>query len=285
MLSFLDPKPGDIVVDATLGGGGHSLEILKRILPGGKLIGIDRDIEAIERTRNIFRDKIENVILVNGNFGDLAKILNERKIGRIDGAVFDLGFSSFQVDDPSRGFSFLNEGPLDMRFDRLEGITAYDVVNSSGKEELSGIIKEYGEERHSKAIAAAIVTSRKNCKIRTTRELSKIIEEAVGKKYSNQRIHPSCRTFQAIRIHVNSEMASIEKGVEGALSVLSSGKRICVISFHSLEDRIVKNVFRRESKFKKAKIITKKPVVPGNFEIRNNPRARSAKLRVAEGVR
>lgn len=285
VLGFMDPVPGDIILDATLGGCGHASAILEKITPGGKIVGLDRDIEAIERARRIFSKNSEDAVLVNGDFRDLKKILDENGIKKIDGAVFDLGFSSFQLDDLSRGLSYMNDGPLDMRFDRLSGITAYEVVNSFGKDELAGIIKEYGEERHSKAIASAVVNARRTSKISSTKELTEIIDKAVGRKYSNQRIHPSCRTFQAIRIYVNDEMGAIEKGLEQAISLLSPSKKICVISFHSIEDRIVKNIFRNEAKFNKLKIITKKPVVPGYAEIKENSRARSAKLRVAEGVR
>ena len=285
VLNFLDPSPGDIVLDATLGGGGHSSEILKRITPEGKLIAVDRDIEAIERVRARFAGQEDNVLFINGNFRDIAGLIKDRGISKIDGAVFDLGFSSYQIDDPSRGFSFLNDGPLDMRFDNIGGTTALDVVNTLGKEDLEAIIKEYGEERHYRIIAAAIVRARKSGKIRTTKELSEIINKAAGRWYSKQRIHVACRTFQAIRIYVNDEITAAEKGVEGALSMLAIGKRICVISFHSLEDRVVKNIFRREAKLGAVKIITKKPIVPQYAETTKNPRSRSAKLRVAERIR
>lgn len=285
VLSYLAPAPGNVILDATLGGGGHASDIIDKITPGGRLIALDRDIEAIERARDKFADRINDVIFINEDFGNIASVLRQRGIEKIDGAVFDLGLSSFQLDDPSRGFSFMNDGPLDMRFDRLGGITAYEVVNSYGKEELAGLIRDFGEERHYRLIASAIVNARKRSKISTTRELVSIIGGAVGKKYSGQRIHPSCRTFQALRIHVNNEMSSLETGVYGAVSLISPGKRICVISFHSLEDRIVKNIFRKEAKLGVLRIITKKPVVPGSAEIRVNSRSRSAKLRVAEGVK
>ncbi len=285
VLDFLSPCPGDVILDATLGGGGHSREILRRIVPGGKLIALDRDIEAIEKARRDLSGSKDSVLFIHGNFRDVKTTLKEKGIERLHGAVFDLGFSSNQLDDPSRGFSFMHDGPLDMRFDRLDGITAYEAVNECGKDELAEIIREYGEERHARAIAAAIVKARKTARIKTTKELSGVISRAVGRKYSSLKIHPSCRTFQAIRIYVNDEIRSAEKGIEGAASMLLPGKRICVISFHSLEDRVAKNIFRREAKFGALKVITKKPVLPAYTEIKENPRSRSAKLRVAEGVR
>jgi 16S rRNA (cytosine1402-N4)-methyltransferase len=285
VLNFLSISRGDVVLDATLGGGGHASGILERIVPGGKLIAVDRDPDAIERNREAFKERADSIIFVNGNFRNIEDLLKGQGIKGIDGAVFDLGLSSYQLDDPSRGFSFLNDGPLDMRFDKTAEITAFEAVNTLAKDDLEEIIKNFGEERHYRAIASAIIKQRRVGRIQTTGELAKIIEKAVGRWYSKQRIHASTRTFQAIRIYVNDEITAVEKGLEGVLSMLLPGKRVCVISFHSLEDRVTKNVFKREARFGALKLITKKPVVPGQAEIRKNPRARSAKLRVAERIR
>lgn len=285
VLSFLDPRPGDVVVDATFGGGGHSAEILKRITPGGILVAIDRDVEALERAEKIFGEGIKNVVTVKGNFRDIADILKERGIGKIDGAVFDLGFSSYQIDEAARGFSYTLEGPLDMRFDRAGGITARDIVNTFSEEDIRELIRDYGEERHYRLIASAIVAGRKEARIETTGQLSGIVEKAVGRWYSKQRIHPACRTFQALRIKVNDELSAAEQGLEGAISVLAPGRRICAISFHSLEDRVVKTVFKKEAKFGTLKMLAKKPIIPCEDEVKTNPRSRSAKLRVAERIK
>ncbi len=284
VLDFLDPEPGDILVDATLGGGGHSSEILKRIMPGGRLIAMDRDHEAIRRARLAFKDSEKGVTLVREDFRNIKRVLSGEGVEKIDGVIFDLGMSSYQLDDNSRGFSFMKDGPLDMRFDTSSGITAMDVVNSFTRNELAEIIREYGEEKHNNLIARAIVEARKRGYIRTTGQLAEIVSGAAGRWYSRQKIHPACRTFQAIRMYVNAEMSAVEHGVEGALGALRSGKRICVISFHSLEDRVVKNIFRREKKLGHVKIVTKKPVLPSRQEVYGNPRSRSAKLRVAERV-
>jgi len=285
VVDFLDLSPGDVVLDATLGGGGHTAEALKMITPGGRVVAVDRDIDAIERFREKFSESLSDMLLVNGNFKDIVELLRGNGINKIDGAIFDLGFSSFQLDDVSRGFSFQNDGPLDMRFNRADKLTAFEVVNTFGKDELAGIIREYGEERHSRKIASAIVDARKTGRIQTTKELANIIRLSVGRMYSNQKIDPSCRTFQAIRIRVNDEMAAAEKGIAGAVSMLSRGGRICVISFHSLEDRIAKNIFKKEARLGALEILTRKPVLPSREEVRNNPRSRSAKLRAAERIK
>ena len=282
IIDYLDPAPGNVVLDATLGGGGHSAEILKRILPGGRLIAVDRDPEAIRRVQENLANHKEDITYVNDNFRNIENILNGSGTDLLDGAIFDLGMSSFQVDDTERGFSFLKDGPLDMRFDPHQEFSAKDAVNGLRREELVDIIKEYGEERHAKLVAEAIISTRKKHLIETTGELVEIVKRAVGRKYSKQRIHPACRTFQALRIYVNDELGSAKKGILGAISHMRSGGRICVISFHSLEDRIVKNIFRDKAKSGEVKILTKKPIVPGPSEMKANTRSRSAKLRVAE---
>ena len=282
IIDYLDPHPGDVVLDATLGGGGHSLEILKRISPGGKLLAVDRDPEAIERVQESLGDYKEDITYVNDNFRNIKNILDGSGTEFLDGAIFDLGMSSFQVDDTERGFSFLKDGPLDMRFDSNQELSAKEVVNTFGKEELADIIRQYGEERHAKLVASTIVDARKKMVIETTAQLVEIVDKAVGRKYRAQKLHSACRTFQALRIYVNDELGAAKEGIEGAISYMRAGGRICVISFHSLEDRIVKNIFRDKTKYGELNIITKKPITPGSVEMIKNSRSRSAKLRVAE---
>jgi len=284
VMDHLDPGPGDVVLDATLGGGGHAIEVLKRITPGGRLIAVEKDPEAIERTKGRLEGFRENVTYVNDDFRNIDLILDRLGVSGLSGAVFDLGISSFQVDDPRRGFSFLKDGPLDMRFDTAQKLTARDVIGRAGGEELADIIREYGEERHAKLIARAICAAREKGPITTTAELAGIIIRAAGGKYGKQKINPAARTFQAIRICVNDELAAVKEGVGKALDRLEPGGKICVISFHSLEDRIVKVLFKEASRGGRARIITRKPVTPGEEEVGSNPRSRSAKLRVAEKI-
>ncbi len=278
----LKPEVGDIILDATAGGGGHARAILEKIAPGGKLITLDRDQEAVRRVREELKDFQENLVALNENFKNVDKVLDSCNIDRIDGALFDLGMSSFQLDEPERGFSFSKDGSLDMRFNTSEGMTACDVVNKFSMADLAQIIKKYGEERHSKLVAKAIVEYRRSGRIQTTGELAEIINKAIGRKYSRLKLHPAARTFQALRIYVNDELGALEEGVKKALSFLSPTARICVISFHSLEDRIVKNIFRTMARVGDLELVVKKPVRPSEGEIDENPRSRSAKLRVAE---
>lgn len=282
VIDLLRPEAGNCVLDATVGGGGHSEEILRRIIPGGALIAVDRDAEAIERVRRKFKKFEKEVTCIKEDFKNIEKILNSLGITGIDRALFDLGMSSFQVDDMQRGFSFLKEGPLDMRFDPEEGITAGEVVNTFDPAELADIIKRFGEERHAILVAKKISAARKNKRIETTGELKNIIIGAIGQKYRRQRLHPAARTFQALRVYINNELASAEEGINKAIDHLRPEGRICVIAFHSLEDRIVKNIFRSRTRNRELKILTKKPVTAGMEEIRANPRSRSAKLRAAE---
>jgi len=284
VIGYLSPKQGDTVIDATLGGGGHSSEILKRILPDGKIIAVDRDKEAIERNAIKFREYKENIILVNEDFRDIDRIMEISGEKMVNGVIFDLGMSSFQVDDEERGFSFMKDGPLDMRYNPDKGLSAADVVNDFGKEEIEDIIRKYGEERHAKHLANVICSERRKNRIRTTKDLSDIIFKAVGRKYKRQRINPACRTFQGLRIFVNDELGAEEEALKGASRYLAPGGRMCVISFHSLEDRIAKNVFKDMAGRAEVSIITKKPVTPSRKETLENPRARSAKLRVVEKI-
>ncbi|MBD3379283.1 MAG: 16S rRNA (cytosine(1402)-N(4))-methyltransferase RsmH [Candidatus Omnitrophica bacterium] len=282
VMEFLSPSPGDVILDGTCGGGGHSGEIFKRIMPGGKLIAVDADPEAVDRVRSSLGSCGNSVVFVNRNFRDIKGILEEAGEQRLDGALFDLGMSSYQVDDPSRGFSFLREGPLDMRFDAERGISAEEAVNTFSRWKLEEIIREYGEERHAGLAAKSIVEARRKERISSTAELSEVIEKALGRKYARQKLHPAARTFQALRIYVNDELDAVEEGLSGATDRLRPGGRICVISFHSLEDRIAKNIFRNAARDGKVELLTKKPVVPGRKEVRENPRSRSSKLRAAK---
>ena len=284
VIDYLDPVPGDVILDATLGGGGHAVEILKKIVPGGRLIALDRDPEAVERGRQRLENFKDEVIFINDDFRNVDRVLKRAGIEGINGAIFDLGMSSFQVDDGRRGFSFLKDGPLDMRFNVSQKLSAADVVNRSGKEELADIIKRYGEEKHARLVAGAILAARRKKRIKTTGELADIILKAAGGKYRKQRLHPACRAFQALRIYVNDELAALEEAADKTVFYLRPGARMCVISFHSLEDRIVKNIFRGMAKRGEVTLVTRKPVTPGREEVRGNPRARSAKLRVAERV-
>jgi 16S rRNA (cytosine1402-N4)-methyltransferase len=290
-IEMLNLKKGDIVVDATLGGGGHTREILKKIGEEGKLIAIDADMQAIEN----FEAK-KNVFLVNDNFANLENILKELKIEEVSAILADLGWSSDQLI--GKGMSFQTDEPLDMRLSKKQKITAQEIVNGYEKKELERIFKEYGEEKFWKSIARKIIEVRSNRKIETTKELVEIINQAVPEKFKHGKLHPATRAFQAIRIEVNSELENLEKFIKGALETLKPKGRLAVISFHSLEDKIVKNSFRENArgcicppnfpqcvcgKIPKVSVITKKPVRPGKKEeMKKNPRARSAKMRVAE---
>ncbi len=286
---------GGIYVDATFGFGGHSREILKRMSNEAVLIGFDADAESLEINAKQFAED-KRFKPVHANFSLIKEKLFEMGIKNIDGVIYDLGVSSMHFEDASRGFSFLHDGPLDMRLDRSAGITASDIVNTYRKEELVRILRDYGEERAAGKIADAIIKSRP---VLTTFELAAAVKSVLGEKKIGDRIHPATRTFQAIRIEVNSELKTLEKSLWAALSMLNKGGRIAVISFHSLEDRIVKSIFRHESEDcvcenkrvpcscghrASLKIVTKKPVVPSGDEAAENPRARSAKLRCAEKI-
>ena len=283
-VGFLNLSRGAVVVDATVGGGGHSEEILKSILPAGRLIGIDADLEALAIARERLKNFGDSFTLVNDNFRNIDRILKIQNIKNVDAVLLDAGISSYQLDDASRGFSIGLDASLDMRMDRSSGITAYDVVNKYKEDKLSEIIEKFGEERFHNRIARFIKDARQRKHIETTGELAAIVKRAVGYKYRNLRIHPATRTFQAIRIFVNDELGALEEALKSAVFWLKTGGRIVVISFHSLEDRIVKNVFKGYSKLGVLKIITKKPLIPEREEVIKNPRSRSAKLRVAERI-
>jgi 16S rRNA (cytosine1402-N4)-methyltransferase len=280
----LNLKCGDIVLDATLGGGGHAREILSRILPGGKLIALDADETAAERVADILKDYGGAFTFVNENFRELDRVLARQNIKHINAALFDVGVSSYQLGEDSRGFSVKGAGPLDMRMDRRQKLTAHDIVNRLKERELSDIIEKFGEERFHRRIARYIAEARNRKPIATTAELAAIIRRAIGFRGKKFRIDPATRTFQAIRIAVNDELSALEEGIKNAVSWLAPGGRIAVISFHSLEDRIVKNLFKGYAALGVLKVITRKPVRPGPEEAAGNARARSGRLRIAERV-
>jgi 16S rRNA (cytosine1402-N4)-methyltransferase len=274
VLENLISNENGFFVDATVGAAGHSLGLLGRHSKL-HLIGIDRDQEALERSREALKVYSDRVTLMRGNFGDMKELLHGAGIRSIDGALFDLGISSYQLQS-GRGFSFVDDEELDMRMDRTQDLTAYDIVNSYRQDEIARILYEYGEEWQSRRIAKAIFESRKKDRIRTGRQLAEIIASV---KKRTGRTHPATKSFQALRIAVNDELQSLVKGMGGAIELLSPGSRIGIITFHSLEDRIVKERFRNDSTLT---VLTRKPVRPGPGEVRSNPRSRSAKLRIAQ---
>ncbi len=282
IIDFLQLSPGKVIVDATVGTGGHSLALLERIVPGGKLIGVDRDAQSLEVARERLRAFGDAVMLIHGNVTDLDIILQSRGLNQVDGMVFDLGLSSYQLDDAGRGFSFQSDGPLDMRMDKASYISAYDLVNNLNEDELSKIIRNFGQERWHNRIARYLVSERQKHPIATTRELSDIVARAIPPRYRHGRIHPATRTFQAVRIAVNRELEALEAVIDKAAARLSPSGRICIISFHSLEDRIVKFNFRKLAAEGLVRVVTPKPLTPSPAEVQINFASRSAKLRVAE---
>ena len=294
----LNIKPDGIYVDGTLGLGGHSEQILKR-LTTGRLIGIDRDESAIRRTGERLKDYSDKLTLVHGNFSDVAYILDDLGIEGVDGMLFDLGVSSPQLDESERGFSYMLDAPLDMRMDNTSPLSAWNVVNEWSESEIAKILWEYGEEKFSRRIAAKIAEKREVKPIETTLELVDIIKSAMPASALREKQHPAKRSFQAIRIAVNDELGAVKQMMEEAPDKLNKGGRLCVISFHSLEDRIVKmGIASRENGctcpreapicvcgfVQTLKSVSRKPIVPGKDELEFNPRSRSAKLRVAERV-
>ncbi|MBQ8800722.1 MAG: 16S rRNA (cytosine(1402)-N(4))-methyltransferase RsmH [Clostridium sp.] len=295
----LNIRPDGIYLDGTLGRAGHSREIAKR-LTTGRLICVDRDDAALEAAQTRLADWMDRVTLVHSNFDKVSDILDDLGLKGIDGMLFDLGVSSPQLDDGSRGFSYMADAPLDMRMDRSEGLTAADVVNGFEQKELRRILLQYGEERYAPLIAAAIVRRRAEKPIETTLELVDVIKSAMPGKALREKQHPAKRSFQAIRIAVNDELASVERMIRGAVPKLNKGGRLAVITFHSLEDRIVKTGMADFAKgctcppdfpvcvcgkTPDIKLVSRKPILPTDQEVEENPRARSAKLRVAEKLK
>jgi 16S rRNA (cytosine1402-N4)-methyltransferase len=296
-IEYLKVVPDGVYVDCTLGGGGHSLEILKRLGERGRLIGIDRDQNAIKAAGERLASFSDKAVLVHGNFKDIRRIVHGIGITAVDGVVMDLGVSSHQLDRRERGFSYMQDAPLDMRMDRQQSLTAMEVVNTYSEADLARVISGYGEERWARRIAAFIVREREKALIKTTGQLVDIIKAAIPASARRKGPHPAKRTFQALRIEVNDELGILERAVKDGVDLLKSGGRICVITFHSLEDRKIKNIFRELEnpctcppkapacvcgKKPVIRVVTRKPVVPDKEEIQQNPRARSAGLRVAE---
>jgi 16S rRNA (cytosine1402-N4)-methyltransferase len=278
-------KAGDIIVDGTLGGGGHTKEIVRRHGSAVKVIGLDLDSDAMHRAESNLADTDHDTVFKIAGFQDMDKVLDQLNIVSVDRIMLDLGISSFELDIGGRGFSFLRDEPLLMTMKKNptdEDLTAMDIVNNWEEENIADIIYGFGEEKLSRIIARAIVVARKEKKIETTFDLVKILDECIGRRYKGLKIHPATRTFQALRIATNSELTNLEKVIEKGFHRLSSGGRIAIISFHSLEDRIVKRAFVKLKEDGVATIITKKPIVPTPEEIRENSRSRSAKLRVIE---
>ena len=298
VIRFLEPRPGGCYLDGTLGGAGHSLLIAEQCVPGGgTLIGMDRDRDALEAAAVRLACFGDAVRLIHGDFAGVADYLSSLGARRLDGFILDLGVSSHQLDSVQRGFSFQRDAPLDMRMDTSAGETAADLVNSLPERELERIIKEYGEERWAKRVAAFVAKARSEIPIKSTFQLVDVIKGAIPKAKWEERLHPATRTFQALRIAVNHELDSLEQGLRGAIDHLKPGGRGVVISFHSLEDRIVKHFFREYAagcvcprnlpvcvcgKKPRLRILTGKPVVAADEEVLRNPRARSAKLRAVE---
>ena len=289
--------PDGIYVDGTLGGGGHSYEVCRRLGDKGSIIGIDQDAAAIEAAGIRLKDFGEKVTIVRSNYRDMKSKLHELGIDKVDGIILDLGVSSYQLDTAERGFSYRADAPLDMRMDTRQQITARDIVNDYGEEELYRVIRDYGEDKFARNIAKHIVMERGEHPIETTGELTEIVRRAIPMKYQKRSGHPAKRTFQAIRIELNRELEVLRDSLDDMIELLNPGGRLCIITFHSLEDRIVKSAFKKKEnpctcppdfpvcvcgKVSKGSIVTRKPILPGEEEMELNSRSKSAKLRIFE---
>jgi 16S rRNA (cytosine1402-N4)-methyltransferase len=296
LIQSLQPRPGQTYIDGTLGAGGYVASVLERVRPGGRVLGIDRDPAAVEAARRRFA-ATRGAIVEQGDFASLEAIAARHGIDRVDGVMLDLGLSSVQLDDPARGFSFRFDGPLDMRMDPRDGRTAADLVNEWSEADLTALIRTYGDERFARRIAAAIVRSRADEAITTTAQLRDIVERTIPRRFWPKRIHPATRTFQALRIEVNHELESLNEGLQAAIRILRPGGRLGVVSFHSLEDTIVKNALHVSAQNclcppqqthctcahrASLLLLSRKAIKPDAAELAANPRARSARLRVAE---
>ena len=297
VIEGLKIDPSGIYVDGTLGGGGHAFLVAEKLSRGGRLIGIDRDAEAIEAAAKRLEPFMDRVTIVKGNYENTKQILSDLGIDKVNGILLDLGVSSYQFDNKDRGFSYREDAPLDMRMDRSDVMTACDVVNTYSENELCRILKDYGEEKFAKNIAARIVKNREIAPIRTTFELTETIKASVPARFRETGGHPSKKTFQAIRIEVNRELDILKNVIGDLIDLLAPGGRLCIISFHSLEDRIVKQAFKEAEdpcicppdfpvcvcgRKSKGSVVTRKPVTAGEEELENNQRAHSAKLRIFE---
>lgn len=298
-IDSLNIKPDGIYVDGTLGGGGHSFEICKRLGDGGRLIGIDQDLDAIAAATERLQPYKDKVTIVHSNYQDIDSVLKGLSISGVDGIVLDLGVSSYQLDNVDRGFTYREDTPLDMRMDQTQPMTAKDIVNDYSEMELYRVIRDYGEEQFAKNIAKHIVRARLDKPIETTGELNEIIKAAIPAKLRQGTGHPSKKTFQAIRIELNHELDVLEQSLDTMIKWLNPGGRLSIITFHSLEDRIVKTIYRRNmnpctcppsfpvctcGKVSMGKVITRKPIVPSEQELADNKRAKSSKLRVFERI-
>lgn len=290
-------KPDGIYVDGTLGGGGHSYEVCKRLSTKGSIVGIDQDAAAIEAAGDRLKDFGEKVTIVRSNYCDMKSRLHELGIGKVDGIILDLGVSSYQLDTAERGFSYREDAPLDMRMDTRQKMTARDIVNDYSEMDLYRVIRDYGEDKFAKNIAKHIVAARGKKPIETTGQLTEIIRQAVPMKYQKKSGHPAKRTFQAIRIELNRELEVLRDSLDDMIELLNPGGRLCIITFHSLEDRIVKSAFKKNEnpctcppdfpvcvcgKVSKGSIVTRKPILPSEEELERNSRSKSAKLRIFE---
>lgn len=293
----LNIKPDGIYVDGTLGGGGHAYEVCQRLNNKGRFIGIDRDAAAIEAASARLKDFGEKVTIIRSNYCDMKSRLHEIGIDKVDGIVLDLGVSSYQLDTADRGFSYRVDAPLDMRMDRRQTLTARDIVNSYSEMDLFRIIRDYGEDRFAKNIAKHIVAAREKDPIETTGQLTEIIKQSIPMKFQKTSGHPAKRTFQAIRIECNRELEVLRDSLDDMIEMLNPGGRICIITFHSLEDRIVKGIFKKNEdpcvcpsnfpvcvcgKVSKGRVVTRKPILPGEEELEENSRSKSSKLRIFE---
>lgn len=298
-IDSLNIKPDGIYVDGTLGGGGHSFEICKRLGDGGRLIGIDQDLDAIAAATERLQPYKDKVTIVHSNYQDIDSVLKGLSISGVDGIVLDLGVSSYQLDNVDRGFTYREDTPLDMRMDQTQPMTAKDIVNDYSEMELYRVIRDYGEEQFAKNIAKHIVRARLDKPIETTGELNEIIKAAIPAKLRQGTGHPSKKTFQAIRIELNHELDVLEQSLDTMIKLLNPGGRLSIITFHSLEDRIVKTIYRRNmnpctcppsfpvctcGKVSMGKVVTRKPIVPSEQELADNKRAKSSKLRVFERI-
>ncbi len=293
----LKVKPDGTYVDGTLGGGGHSYEICRRLGAKGSIVGIDQDAAAIEAAGNRLKDFGEKVTIVRSNYCDMKSRLQELGIYKVDGIVLDLGVSSYQLDTAERGFSYREDAPLDMRMDTRQPMTARDIVNDYSQKELCRVIRDYGEDKFAANIAKHIVMARSKAPIETTGQLTEVIRAAIPMKYQKKSGHPAKRTFQAIRIELNRELEVLRDSLDDMIDLLNPGGRLCIITFHSLEDRIVKSAFRKNEnpctcppdfpvcvcgKVSKGSIVTRKPILPSEEELEYNSRSKSAKLRIFE---
>ena len=296
-INGLNIRPDGTYVDGTLGGGGHAYEIAKRLSDKGSIVGIDQDAAAIEAAGIRLKDFGEKVTIVRSNYCEMKSRLHESGIDKVDGIILDLGVSSYQLDTAERGFSYREDAPLDMRMDTRQTMTARDIVNDYSEMELYRVIRDYGEDKFAKNIAKHIVAARGKAPIETTGQLSQIIRESIPMKYQKMSGHPAKRTFQAIRIELNRELDVLRDSLDDMIDLLEPGGRLCIITFHSLEDRIVKSAFRKNEnpctcppdfpvcvcgKVSKGKVITKKPILPSKEEQEYNSRSKSAKLRIFE---